>query len=55
MALEPVLHKRSPYSENLCTATKSDPRSPELEKAQAQQQRPRAIKKTNKLKMENRA
>ena len=48
--LEPGVHnKRSHRSENpACTATKSGPRSLQLEKARAQQRRPNAAK--NKLK-----
>ena len=42
--LEPVLHKRSHCSEELHTATKSSPRSPQLEKARVQQRRPNTAK-----------
>ena len=45
--LEPVLHNRSHYSENLCPATtESGLHSPRLEKARVQQRRPTAAKKT---------
>ena len=44
--LEPVLrNKRSHPVRSLCTATKSSPRSPQLEKACAQQRRPNTAKK----------
>ena len=44
--LEPMLpNQRSRCNENLCPTSKRKPRSPELEKEPAQQQRPRAIKK----------
>ena len=42
--LEPVLHKRSQQNESPCTATKSSPRSPQLEKARVQQRRSNAAK-----------
>ena len=43
--LEPVLHnKRSHHSKKLRTATKSSPRSPQLEKARVQQWRPNTTK-----------
>ena len=42
---EPVLrNKRSHCSEKPCTLTKSSPRSPQLEKARAQQQKPNTAK-----------
>ena len=44
-ALPPVLHnKRNTSERSLCTAMKGAPSSPQLGKAQAQQQRPRAAK-----------
>ena len=48
-----LLNKRSHCNEEPAHPTKSSPRSPQLEKACTQQQRPNTAKNKNKIKIKN--